>query len=74
MGTVVRFDASLRRDRRGSAREAGATGEIVIFPGVRIERHHVDLGHRLLDSAGRGGFDGIGETGRPRKSSWGVNS
>lgn len=42
--------------------------EIIIFPGVRIERHDLDLGHRVRDAAGNGDFDLDGSGGR-RKSS-----
>jgi hypothetical protein len=69
MGTVLSFEAP--RKARPRALRSGATqrGEIIIFPGVRIERHDVDLGHRLRDSAGRGDFDGLGGNRRPRKTS-----
>jgi len=46
-----------------------ATGQIVIFPGVRIERHELDLGHRIRNSAGSDEFDGLGPDRRPRQSS-----
>jgi hypothetical protein len=42
--------------------------EVVIFPGVRIERHEVDLSHRLFDSTGSD-FDDFGGKPRPRKTS-----
>lgn len=42
-------------------------GEIVIFPGVRIERHDLDLGYRIKNSAGGDEFCGLGPK-RPRKS------
>lgn len=67
MGTVLDFTATTRGDR--SAGRAGGPCEIVIFPGVRIERHDVDLGHRLRDTAGREQFDSLDGKGRPRKSS-----
>jgi len=53
-------------------KEVAALGrpcEIVIFPGVRIERHDLDLGHRLRDSVGRGEFGDIGGGRLPRKTS-----
>jgi hypothetical protein len=71
MGTLLQFKAL---DRKAAAR-AVATGrcEIVIFPGVRIERHDdsgsLDLGARLTEAAGSGPFDGVGGSRRPRKTS-----
>ncbi|HZP20066.1 MAG TPA: hypothetical protein VFB16_07625 [Bauldia sp.] len=68
MGTILAFSASDRRLRATRAEEKGAC-EIVIFPGVRIERHELDLSHRLVDSVGDD-FDGIGGNNkRPRKRS-----
>jgi hypothetical protein len=78
MGTVLQIAASRRPARRRTERAAREC-QIVIFPGVRIERHDdyesLDLGHRLLDPASTGdfgGFDDFGGTGRgrrPRRSS-----
>ena len=72
MGTVLRFRASTGKASR-KAQESARACQIVIFPGVRIERHDaepgLDLGHRLRDSAGRDTFDGIGGGRRPRKTS-----
>lgn len=67
MGTVLNFTLGARNDR--AAGDGDRACEIVIFPGVRIERHDVDLGHRLRDTAGRERFDSLGGNGRPRKSS-----
>jgi hypothetical protein len=67
MGTIVEMkSAPARRDR--PAAKAEGKGEVVIFPGVRIERHDIDLSHRVRDSAGRGDLDGVGGR-RPRKTS-----
>jgi hypothetical protein len=68
MSTVLQFKASSRSERRKPESE---TCDIVIFPGVRIERHEtdLDLAHRMQDSAGRGDFDGLGGGRRPRKTS-----
>jgi hypothetical protein len=70
MGTVLRFSATDRRPPRAPSRVQGPC-EIVIFPGVRIERHGLDLGHRIRDTAGHGDFNGLGGGGkrRPRRSS-----
>jgi hypothetical protein len=76
MGTVLQIAASKLPARRRGERAAGEC-QIVIFPGVRIERHadeaSVDLGHRLLDSTGTGNFDDFdgfsGKGGRPRRTS-----
>jgi hypothetical protein len=69
MSTVLQFRASARAEPRRPFSD-GAECEIVIFPGVRVERHEttdIDLGHRL-DTSG-GDFDGLGGGRRPRKSS-----
>ena len=73
MGTVLQIAASSRPRRR--AGRASRECEIVIFPGVRIERHRddeetLDLGHRLLDPIATGDFDGFNGKGRrPRRTS-----
>jgi len=71
MSTVLQFRTSNRTEPRKLV--SGAAGEIVIFPGVRIERDgaapDVDLGHRTQDSARRGDFDGIDGGRRPRRTS-----
>ncbi len=58
MPTVVR----LADWPRGSQdkRPDSASAEIVIFPGIRIERHDMDLGARLTDAAGKGDFERFG--------------
>jgi hypothetical protein len=70
MSTVLEFrpppTARPRQQRRVAT---GHVGEIVIFPGVRIERHDLDLGHRVRDSAGSDDFNGLGGKRRPRKTS-----
>lgn len=68
MGTVLQFRPSLKTAHAAANPFDGLAGEIIIFPGVRMERHDLDLSHRVRDSAGRDNFDGIGG-GRPRKSS-----
>jgi hypothetical protein len=67
MSTVLQFRQIPQRPRA----IVGATKpcEVVIFPGVRIERHEVDLAYRLLDSAGSKNFDDFGGKPRPRKTS-----
>jgi hypothetical protein len=68
MGTVLKFKLVRKRsDREGTA--ARAPCEVVIFPGVRIERHEFDLSHRLRDSAGQDDFGDLGGGSRPRKTS-----
>ena len=70
MGTVIELRASKRNAERTQTREPTQC-QIVIFSGVRIERHEtdLDLSHRLCDSAGNGDFDGLGGKPRPRKTS-----
>lgn len=74
MGNVLQI-ASNRRVARRSAERATTECQIVIFPGVRIERHvdeeSLDLGHRLLDSVATGDLDPFGGKGRrrPRRTS-----
>ena len=68
MGTVHSLKSSIRRATRLIPPQA-SRGEVVIFPGVRIERHDLDLSHRVRDSAGDD-FDGLGDGDRlPRKTS-----
>jgi hypothetical protein len=69
MSTVLRFRASTRTDSHGPPRD-GRACEIVIFPGVRIERGNqgvaLDLGHRI-HPAGEN-FDGVGGSPQPRRT------
>ncbi len=69
MGTVLSFKGAVaplpRRDTRGMT----TSGEVVIFPGVRIERHGQDSALPTDLDSGDGGFDGVGGKRRPRKSS-----
>jgi hypothetical protein len=68
MGTILSYrQTATRKPRSGDERQRDC--EIVIFPGVRIERHDLDLGMRLRDSAGSGDFKTIGGSPRPRKTS-----
>ena len=69
MGTLLQFSGEGRAPIRGprAGRDSGC--EIIIFPGVRIERHDVDLDHRLADTAGSDRFESLGGDGRPRRSS-----
>lgn len=68
MGTILSY--RLIETRRPRHRTDSAENcEIVIFPGVRIERHDLDLGMRLRDSAGADDFKTIGGNPRPRKTS-----
>jgi hypothetical protein len=68
MGTVLEFrPPAMAKSRDGT--DVPADGEIVIFPGVRIERYDLDLGHRLKHSAGSHAFDGLGPKRRPRQTS-----
>jgi hypothetical protein len=67
MGTVLDYRQIATRKPRQT--EPRRECEIVIFPGVRIERHELDLGLRLRDSTGSNDFNGLGGNPRPRKTS-----
>jgi hypothetical protein len=66
MGTILQFRPSQRREPSRTTKADRC--QIVIFPGVRIERHgdSVDLAARLTSP--KGSFDGFGGR-RPRKTS-----
>lgn len=68
MSTILRFRDKPSRRRPGAETRRDAECEIVIFPGVRIERQSVDLGHRLRNTAGRGEFNHLGSQ-RPCRTS-----
>jgi hypothetical protein len=70
MGTILHFTA--RRHAAGAVAGRSRTTrpcDVVIFPGVRIERQAVDLSYRLRDTAGRGAFVDIAGSQRRRKTS-----
>jgi hypothetical protein len=69
MSTILEFKARENGGRRRPPTGGEPEGEIVIFPGVRMERHALDLGYRLRDAAGRGEFHGLGAGRLPRKTS-----
>ena len=61
MAAVLQFHNDMRRRRRnagsgnGSSGDRETMGEVIIFPGVRIERADLDLSHRLVRFASDGG-------------------
>jgi hypothetical protein len=69
MGTVIPFDVAPREPARDRPAEIAASCQIVIFPGVRIERHELDLAHRIREPNGGPDYGGLGGNGRPRKTS-----
>jgi hypothetical protein len=68
MSTILPFSRPETVGRSDTASD-NSECEIVIFPGVRIERHELDLGHRLRHCAGGAEFDTIGPSRWPRKTS-----
>ncbi|WP_436639962.1 hypothetical protein [Microbaculum sp. FT89] len=60
MAAVLKFNSDMRRSRRQpeigarSADKPEKMGEVIIFPGVRIERMEIDLSHRLVQVSGPG--------------------
>ncbi|MEM6616636.1 MAG: hypothetical protein AAGA88_06780 [Pseudomonadota bacterium] len=50
MGVVLKFDRSRVLERGGLDLSEMPDAEIVILPTVRIERHAVDLSHRVADA------------------------
>ena len=69
MGMVLQFKPLARAAIIAASPGARADCQIIIFPGVRIERHDLDLSHRLRDSVGRYDYDGIGSGRFPRRTS-----
>jgi hypothetical protein len=69
MGTVLEFRPHTTPAKPRDRTDVAAVGEIVIFPGVRIERYDLDLGHRVKNSVGSNDFNGLGPWPRPRKTS-----
>jgi hypothetical protein len=69
MSTVLRFRASTRTGSHGPPRD-GRSCQIVIFPGVRIERSNqgaaLDLGHRI-QPGGEDFNDAVGSP-QPRRT------
>jgi len=69
MGTILHFTARRADGAIPDRTRPNRRCDVIIFPGVRIERQGVDLSHRLRDTAGRGRFGDIAGTQRPRKTS-----
>jgi hypothetical protein len=69
MGTVLSFKGIVTPLPRRDPRSAMSTGEVVIFPGVRIEHHASEPTRPLAGDNGDDGYDGVGGKRRPRKSS-----
>jgi len=67
MATILTFTPPRPDGMRSPRTDRADPCHIVIFPGVRIERHDVDLSFRLRDSIGRGDCRDIG--GVTRKTS-----
>lgn len=67
MGIIVEF-RSLAPTKPRQSDDTVVLGEIVIFPGVRIERQNLDLGYRIRDAAGREDFQCLGRQWRPGKT------
>lgn len=69
MSTVLEMKRRLSRRPPPETSAASGPCEIVIFPGVRIERHDIDLGHRVRKPIDSDDFNGMGGSSRRRKSS-----
>lgn len=48
MGTVIAFQARTGDDVPSRRAKDQGEAEVVIFPGVRVEYHTVDLSHRVM--------------------------
>lgn len=48
MGTIIEFTGVRNEPRREPEGGASRSAEIVIFPGIRVEYHTVDLSHRVM--------------------------
>lgn len=48
MGTVLEFRRRAEDDRQRPVVDRDETAEVVIFPGIRVEYHTVDLSHRVM--------------------------
>jgi hypothetical protein len=68
MGTILQFRIGEREQAAGGAR-AQRDCEIVIFPGVRIERAGQNKPDSGSTSTGHGKLDGTNGRRRPRKTS-----
>ena len=69
MGTVLSFKGAIAPYPHGGERSLASRGEVVIFPGVRIERHETGPVPPEGNDAGDGGYDGVGGKRQPRKGS-----
>ena len=69
MGTVLSFKGTIAPYPRRDQGIVTPGGEVVIFPGVRIERHESAPTPPEGSEPGSGDFDGVGGKRRPRRSS-----
>ena len=67
MSTVLDFSAAPRSRRRLRRMNDHRTenGEVVLFPGIRIERHNVDLSYRVKDNFSENGHPSGRKPRRP---------
>jgi hypothetical protein len=68
MGKILRFQPPGLRPGQVAEIAASSAGDVVIFPGVRIERHDIDLASRLRQTVREAAASEI-EGGRPRRTS-----
>jgi hypothetical protein len=66
---VLSFKGAVAPLPRRDPPRTTTAGEIIIFPGVRIERHAEQPASPADGDSDDGGFDGVGGKRRPRKSS-----
>lgn len=59
MGSLLQFRMPDRTDRNRSAPTGIGAGELVIFPGVRIEHRRDETSRRSQEPPREAGFDGL---------------
>ena len=69
MATILEFRRAAGPTSRVAELKDGVPGQIIIFPGVRIERHEGETPPPEGSEPGSGDYDGVGGKRRPRKSS-----
>jgi hypothetical protein len=68
MGNIIQFQPPGRKPGQHTDTAGSRAGSLIIFPGVRVERHDIDLSSRVREAVSEAVTTEI-DGGRPRRTS-----